>query len=143
MTSQNALYQEYPALWHAYARIFDALDENKSEEFVDCFTSEGVIFVQGRGETRGRELQHYIARTASGRPCHHFTNFLVTAVSDAKARARANFVLVGASDGELYARGHTDDSLEKGSDGNWRFSGIQFLFNWASVKYRSGGRVKL
>lgn len=131
-------------IWDVYSRLFSSLDQNQIDEFAACFTADGEIHVQGRGTSRGvSELRDYIPATAAGRPCHHFVNFRVSALNTSSAKACAWFTLVSADTGELYARGHTDDTLVADSDGAWQFVTARFLFDWTSDSYRRLGRIDL
>jgi len=42
-------------IWIAYSTLYDALDSNDVNWFVDCFTSGGSIYTGGRGTFTGRD----------------------------------------------------------------------------------------
>jgi 3-phenylpropionate/cinnamic acid dioxygenase small subunit len=113
-----------------YARYAHAIDEAQFEQWVDCFTEDGVFESPRFGRHAGREgLRRftviYKESLGGAKPLHHITN-VIFSVSGEEATGGCYLAYYHCKDGiaALSAVAHYIDRLRK-VDGQWRFSSRQ------------------
>jgi 3-phenylpropionate/cinnamic acid dioxygenase small subunit len=121
-------YEDREMVRELYSRYAHTLDEGRNEEWVDCFTPDGVFDSPWVGRHAGRENLLAMVSASAGtelgrvKQRHLMANISLDLEED-QGTGTCNFTYYWTREGktELIAIGVYQDSLRK-IDGRWRFA---------------------
>lgn len=136
MDLQYAL--DHLAILNRYAAYTYAVDGGLVDDFLDCFTPDGMMDVSSFTIARRSAPEvfksfcdeHGVARGAANlrksvgvvRLHHISSNVLVRSIDGDKATGSAYFVVFTPDEGKIEHYGRYEDELVRCADGKWRFS---------------------
>ncbi len=126
MGTVTGSYEDREEIRELYARYAHTIDDGRFEEWIECFTEDGVFESPRFGKHSGRDgLRRFAAiykeSLGGAKPFHQITNVMFKVEGD-RARGSCYLTYYHCKDGKtaLSAAGHYTDQLRK-SDGQWRF----------------------
>ena len=122
----NSLLEDKEEIRDLITRYCLLIDSGRCEEWVECFTEDGVfdspILGRWQGKIALRQFtEKYRAWTGAAQPRHCVMNVLI-AVNDSRATSECYLLMTHAEEGktELIISGRYEDQIEKVS-GEWLF----------------------
>jgi len=119
-----------------YARYAHNIDDGQFNEWIDCFTEDGVFESPRFGKHSGRDgLRRFTAiykdSLGGAKPFHQMTNVIFKIDGD-KAAGCCYLTYYHCKDGKaaLSAAGRYNDKLRKGADG-WQFESRKVIIDGA------------
>jgi uncharacterized protein (TIGR02246 family) len=126
MGTLTGTYEDREEIRDLYARYAHTIDNGRFDEWIECFTEDGVFESPRFGRHAGRDgLRRFAAiykeSLGGAKPFHQMTNVLFT-VHGERATGCCYLTYYHCKDGHaaLSAAGHYTDSLRK-VNGAWRF----------------------
>jgi uncharacterized protein (TIGR02246 family) len=126
MGTLTGTYEDREEIRDLYARYAHTIDNGRFDEWIECFTEDGVFESPRFGRHAGRDgLRRFAAiykeSLGGAKPFHQMTNVLF-AVHGERATGCCYLTYYHCKDGHaaLSAAGHYTDSLRK-VNGAWRF----------------------
>jgi hypothetical protein len=125
-----ALLKAERDIWHTMNRYSWAIDYGREEDYLDCFTEDGVYQVRGfrNGEAKrfeGREtLRAYFRARSPKSQQKHISTTPQMEVNGDSATVETFFIGFNANDGvpQLFLIGRYVDTMHRDSDGTWRIA---------------------
>jgi ketosteroid isomerase-like protein len=118
---------------NTYNSYVQSLDAGDYDRVVSCFTEDGVLFVEGRPERRGRpalRAQFDHRAPGPGDIKHLVGGIWVRADRGDIAEITAALMLVDLRDGRIVGTGNSSDVLRLDPDGSWRFVEKRVSLPW-------------
>ncbi|HYB91234.1 MAG TPA: nuclear transport factor 2 family protein [Candidatus Binataceae bacterium] len=134
MANITGTWEDREEIRELYARYALMIDEGKYQEWIDCFTEDGVFESSRLGRHEGRaglrKFSELFAASLDGAQVRHVISNVTFNIEGAYATGACYLIYYQCKDARVQqsAVGHYNDTLRK-SGGRWLFASRQVWFD--------------